>query len=513
MNAAEKAVLIANANHAEPLRALTAKQWQEVEQRLEKSGLLLGKKGTFERLEWDTHPIIRAYFGEEFKEKYSEAFKQAHLVLFEYYRKLPEKEFPDTSDEMKPLYLAVKHGCLAGEYYKADFDIYWKRIRRSNEGYSIHKLGLYSEDLVALSAFFSSGWHELIATGLNEENQAWLLSTTSFCLMSLGYLSEASTTRLANLNLREKQKDWENASRAAQTLVDVYLPLGQLLLAENTAQQAFDYAQSIDDRVRQLECQCYLATVHYHCGRFKESFKYFQQAERLEQKELNQYLTSGYGFDYCQLLLASAQDEVVLQRIITRSEYSLKAVKNLLSMALDYLTLARVHAVLNESIKADSYFQKAIQDIQKANRIDLTPSFYLDRADFYLTQNQLSPALADLNSAWEIIERCGMKLYAVDYLLIHGRYSLATADFDTALNHYEEAKQLIEETGYHLRDAELDLFAAKLRGQCGENYRSTNPDLYSKKANDYLQKAKNRIADIGQWGLMRVIKRDFPNQA
>ena len=164
-------------------------------------------------------------------------------------------------------------------------------------------------------------------------------------------------------------------------------------------------------------------------------------------------------------------------------------------MALDYLTLARVHAVLNEFVEADSYFQKAMQDIQKANRIDLTPSFYFDRADFYLTQNQLDPAQADLNSAWEIIERCGMKLYAVDYLLIHGRYSLATADFDTALNHYQEAKQLIEETGYHLRDAELDLFAAQI---C----RSTNLSLYSKTAEDYLQKAKNRIEEIGQWGLM-----------
>ena len=56
-----------------------------------------------------------------------------------------------------------------------------------------------------------------------------------------------------------------------------------------------------------------------------------------------------------------------------------------------------------------------------------------------------------------------MKLYAVDYLLIHGRFSLATDDQDTALSHYEEAKQLIQETGYHLRDAELHLFAAQLR--------------------------------------------------
>jgi hypothetical protein len=103
-----------------------------------------------------------------------------------------------------------------------------------------------------------------------------------------------------------------------------------------------------------------------------------------------------------------------------------------------------------------------------------------------------------------------MKLYALDYLLIYGRYCLANADFDTALNHYEEAKQLIQETGYHLRDAELHLFAAQLRQQCGEEYRSANLGLYSKTADFYLQMAKNRIEEIGQWGLLRVIKRDFP---
>jgi len=54
----------------------------------------------------------------------------------------------------------------------------------------------------------------------------------------------------------------------------------------------------------------------------------------------------------------------------------------------------------------------------------------------------------------------------------------------------------MEETSYHLRDAELDLFAVQI---C----QSTNLSLYSKTAEDYLQKAKNRIEEIGQWGLMR----------
>lgn len=96
---------------------------------------------------------------------------------------------------------------------------------------------------------------------------------------------------------------------------------------------------------------------------------------------------------------------------------------------------------------------------------------------------------------WEIIERCGMKLYAVDYDLIFGRYCLAVGDFDAAKLHYQEAKQFIKETGYHLRDAELDLFAAQI---C----HSTKQNLNAKNANYYLQKAKNRIEEIGQWGLM-----------
>jgi len=223
-------------------------------------------------------------------------------------------------------------------------------------------------------------------------------------------------------------------------------------------------------------------------------------------------LSSLWGFYYCLLLLDTTNDYAALETIIIRSEDGVQLHKNssLLTKSLDPLTLARVYFALNEFTKAENYFTQAIQGIQKANKLHHAPPFYLYRANFYFTQNQLDPALADLNSAWEIIERCGMKLYAVDYLLIHGRYSLATDDFDTALNHYIEAKQLIDEIGYHLRDAELDLFAAQLRQQYGEAYREANLSLYSKPPEYYLQKARLRIEEIGQWGLLRVIERDFP---
>ncbi len=480
MNAAEKKGLIDKANHAEPLRALTDLEWKKVEQRLEKSGLLLGKKGSFERLEWDTHPIIRAYFGEKFKENYPEAFKQAHLVLFDFYQKLPEKVLPDTLEEMLPLYRAVVHGCLAEEYQQA-LNVYKKRILRMNNGwveyYSRHTLNAYSQDISILLAFFPFGWTEPTQNDLSEKNRAWLLLEISFCLMSLGRLQDAIKPRIAGVKFYEKSKIWSFASTAKQVLVSLYLPLGQIKEAISAAQQAIEYARQSEDITEKMHSYSYLASVLHCSGNFKDALGHFRQAEKLGQKLNYQYLPSLSGSWYCILLLESANNETKLRSLAKRAEHNLQVSlasqeSNVpLTLFSDYLILARVYVALQEFSQANKHFQHAIENMPKS--VYRTPPFYLYRADFYLIQNQLDQALADLNSAWEIIERCGMKLYQVDYLLIHGRYSLATADFKTALDHYEEAKNLIQKTGYHLRDAELDLFAAQI---C----RRTNQDLNAK---------------------------------
>jgi len=493
MNAAEKAVLIANANHAEPLRYLTEKQWQAIEQRLEKCGLLLGKKGTFERLEWDTHPIIRAYFGGKFKINHPETFKQAHLVLFDYYKKLPEKEFPDTLEEMLPLYRAVAHGCMAGEYIKAGWDIYNRRILRDNEYYSIQKLFSFSYDLMALAAFFHFDWNKPISE-LTTPKQAWLLSQASYCLLRLGRLSEALEPRIICFNIHDYSMDMQNSYIDVMHLHTIYSHLGLLDKAFANLQRAKYYVQFSTGISAPIDINCDLGELNHRLGLLEESRKNFQEMENLGL-QYHPFLPGNNGFLYCDLLLDTARYKADVETVKTRAEYSMGVNKDYVrSIFRDKLTLARVYVILGESTKAVNHFEQALQYMHKSKDVLFTPLFYLYRADFYLTQNQLNPALADLNSAWEIIERCGMKLYAVDYLLIHGRYSLATADVETALNHYEEAKQLIEETGYHLRDAELDLFAVLCCQRHG--------NLAGKNADFYLQKAKKRIEEIGQWGLM-----------
>ncbi len=59
-----------------------------------------------------------------------------------------------------------------------------------------------------------------------------------------------------------------------------------------------------------------------------------------------------------------------------------------------------------------------------------------------------------------------------------------------ALAHHKRAAQLIESTGYHLRDPELTLLEARIA-----YYRKQDPHLA-------LDKSRKRLEEMGYWGLL-----------
>ena len=383
MNPAEKAVLIASANHAEPLRALTQKQWQAVEQRLERSGLLLGRKGTFTRFEWDTHPIIRAYFGQKFKENHPETFKQAHKVLFDYYQNLPEKEVPDTLEEMLPLYRAVMHGCLAGEYKKALIDVFQQRINRINDLYSLYKLGAYSYNLVALSAFFSANWIKLNDEYITEPEEVWLSNLVSFSLMSSGRLLDAVAMRERSIELSLKMKDLDAAASNARTFTDLLLPLGKLREAEIVSNKSLSYALQIYDKWGQKRSYSRVAIILYHLGKLDLAKITFIKSEQIQaQSNDDPSFNFLYASRYCGLLIDMAGNHTDFENILNYILKCCQSNPSLLDVALNHLTLARIFMALQYHT-ANIEFNLAVQGIQKANKIEFTPPFYLYRADFY----------------------------------------------------------------------------------------------------------------------------------
>ena len=415
----EKNTLFAKAEHAAPLAALSEYDWQELQAGLEAKGLLLqmvrqahherNQQNHHERnavrpelveglnqhrTQWDTHPLIRQFFATQFKQQQPDAFQQAHRVLFEYFQTVPEKYQPDTLADLEPLYRAVLHGCLAGEYQKALYDVYRERILRGKEHYSWHKLGAYSQDLIALSAFFPRGWSEVQNTDLSEADQAWLLAEVSFCLMTLGRLAEAVAPREAATNLIAKLEDWENVATSAESLTNLLLLLGKLAEAETAARQVIDYALRNEDKFRQLVNYSCLATVLHHRGELSNARETFAHSEQLQIQYQPEYpyLYLVQGAQYCALLLDTAHQPDDLAAILTRAEHSLKISQSqnwLMVMAFDYLTLARTYSALKQTDSAHAAFTAAILAIQKAGSVMDYPEFYLARDSFHLSQNDL----------------------------------------------------------------------------------------------------------------------------
>lgn len=107
----------------------------------------------------DAHPLVREYFGKQLQNQKSEAWQRVRQQLYEFYKAVPEKEEPDTLNDMEPLFAAIVHGCGAGLHQQAWDEVNSPRILRGNDHYVTNKLGAFGSNLSALSQFFDQAWH------------------------------------------------------------------------------------------------------------------------------------------------------------------------------------------------------------------------------------------------------------------------------------------------------------------------------------------------------------------
>ncbi|MCP4696087.1 MAG: hypothetical protein GY862_04460 [Gammaproteobacteria bacterium] len=461
MEEAERLALCERADLAKPLAGLDPDQLEDVARDLERAGLILAAPAP--RLIWDCHPLVRAYFGRHKQEQ------QAQLVLFEYFQSLPDKQQPDTLEELEPLYRAVIHGCLAGKFLKA-MNVYNNRILRGGkESYSLHKLGAHARDLNALAGFFPQGWEKPVSAGLSEADRAWLLAEAAFCLMSLGRLAEAVRLRRAGLELSVTLENWKDAANCAENLTALYLPLGQLDQAREAAEQAISHADRAGDAFGcMIASRVYLAMVLHRQGDLEGAQAWFAEAEVIhaEDKPQSPRLYGVQGAWHCALLLDRARDATARQEVLERGQYALKIAEkahHLLSIAFDHLTLGRVLAALRDLKQARPELDAAVRGMRRAGKVEFMPEVLLTRARL-LAETDPEQTRQDLEEADGIIQRCGMKLYAVDSVLLHARLALDGGERDAARAYRQTAEKLIQATGYRLRTPELRSLSADLAG-------------------------------------------------
>ncbi|MGE0087150.1 MAG: TIR domain-containing protein [Desulfococcaceae bacterium] len=442
-------------------------KWQYAIQNLRDLRLILEKdKDRPDSL--DCHPLIREHFAEKLRNADPDAWKQAHSRLYEYYKNLPEKELPDTLEEMEPLFAAVAHGCMAGRHQEAHDDVWFDRIRRKNEYYIVNQLGAFGSFLATLSNFFDKTWDKP-TKNLKEDDIAVVLNGAGAGLRALGRLREAAQPIHAGMEASVKQEDWKGAAQDAGNLSELWLTIGDVAQAVSYARQSLEFADKSGDDPTRMFYRNGLANMLHQANHISESQRLFEESEAIQKQIQPQYpfLYSLQGFQYCDLLLTQGKYGEVLERA---SETIKIGIRNnwLLDIALDHLSLGKARLLQtqeqgsNDFTQADAYLHQAVDGLVKAGTQDYLPRGYLARAALYRIKKQFANAHADLDEAFEIADRSEMKLYLTDYHLESCRLCLAENNPDRAKEHLAAAKELIAQTGYHRRDKEAEELAGAL---------------------------------------------------
>ena len=202
----------------EPLVGLAEDDWEFSLSSLRDAKLLTvnREEGSGVLLALDAHPLLREYFARQLRQQQPEAWRAAHLRLYEHLCATTKEGDQPTLEDLQPLYQAVAHGCQAGLQQEACEKVYHDRIHRGREAYSKHKLGAFGSDLGGIACFFETPWSR-VSPALTETYQAWLLNEAAFTLRALGRLSEALEPMRAAVELFAKRKDWVNAAMLAAT--------------------------------------------------------------------------------------------------------------------------------------------------------------------------------------------------------------------------------------------------------------------------------------------------------
>jgi tetratricopeptide (TPR) repeat protein len=377
----------------------------------------------------DCHPLVREHFA-------AEATREGHARLYEHYKKqAPDR--PDTLEEMTPLFHAVYHGCQAGQHQEALIEVYRDRILRGGEFYLTQKLGAFGTDLSLLANFFETPWTQPAAT-LSPADRSWVIGVAGFALRAVGRLADAVEPMQASAEAVVKSENWKSAAISYGNLSELHLTLGNVPEAVAAARQSVDFADRSGEWSQRMARRATLADALHQSGDLAEAVRLFAEAERLQAERQPEYpiLYSLRGYRYCDLLLGQGQTAEVLRRASQTLPWG-EQQGSLLTVGLDHLSLGRAHPP--GSAEATRHLDQAVDYLRRAGQLDYLPRALLARGTPH-----------DLDEAFRIATRSGMRLHLADYHLARGNLA--------------EAERLIHETGYHRRDPELAKLRAKLAG-------------------------------------------------
>jgi tetratricopeptide (TPR) repeat protein len=381
--------------------------------------------------------------------------------------------------------------------------IYHRKSPRDFTSYS-ERIGAVSENLVAISCFFERPWTEV--TSDISENTGFLKGEAGRYLRALGRIDEACQPMKQAVRFAANLGDFENALLLSFNLAETFLIVGRIQSAIEAAKGAVLYANNSADKTWIVPTSCVLATAQHQRGYMNEAGMNFSKAwqacpstkagipalfgaigywlsdfclsssERIawfcllkdqtgeESRKANQFLDdrSRGGVvsrnDLLQDLGEVEKREKQAVELLTKTDgWSLDIAQAYLSLARCSIYRKMLWAAPNSLEQTYSSLALSLENVRCANQTDYLATFLMVHAMVRYFGNDTEGARADLDEAWDIAERGPMRLHLADIHLYRARlfFRAKTYPWESPQNDLFAAEKLINDCGYHRRDAEL----------------------------------------------------------
>jgi hypothetical protein len=511
----------------ESLTNLSPTEWRTILARLRRARLLAGEDAHNPGYV-DTHPLVRAYYGEQLRGQRNDAWRECNKRLFNYYRALAP-QLPESFAEMEPLFLAVICGCNAGLFREALHEVYIPRIQRGDAHFAANVLGATGPLLLVLGHFFEHGrWGSLIetATGgqrLTEEDQLFVLMQaglyltvtqgfgapeTRICyeaaeplchvvnrprllfMQLLGQLRYSLHTDKLSATLQiaervhalaQEQNDAGLLLAAYQVFAAIFLPLGEFESSRKYARHGvqiwrsgsvqFPVAEEIQAPI--VNCLVYEAWCDWLFGEIASSHALMDEAIATAKQLKDRYalaLALGWAAGLAHLERNPAEVDRLASDLIelsTRHNFL-----HMLAVGAIYRGWAR--SASGDTAEGIPGIEQGIRDFRITGSLLYLPDFLARKAEALHLGGRTSEALEAINEAVATAERFEQRHFSAELFRLRGVF-LATlgaeetqieASFCEAIRIAKEQKSVSLETGAEATYAEYRRQKARTSGVC-----------------------------------------------
>jgi len=385
----------------------------------------------------DTHPLVREYFSKYIFDDYKDSYIKGHYSLYKYYKNLPNKDFPDTMEEMEPLFQSIFHGCKANKYDES-FAIYANIIEKDN--ILIYSVGRFDLGLKILSNFYTTRYAK-IHSKFSNANHNVLNEHVAYFLSSLGKNKDALNIFYKISNEASLNNNYDDLISNLNNIMNICIFMGKFKEAESYFNK-YNSCMTLtihDTTFTKLSIKLQYASIKFFKGNFEEAEKCFTEVKE------NYPIEPTNGYILCEYLFYFKKINEVEK--LCKSFFRLLQNSNLTSsMGHSYLILGKLKLNKKENKKTVlQIYDKAIYYFRKLNEVNFLGRSLVLRANALMYYKEFYKSDEDLQEAYALIIRSEAKLLLADWYIVAIQLALDEENFIKANTYFKEAKELSKE--------------------------------------------------------------------